>query len=84
MGKHNKIGYVISQNSLKTISVLLISTFFHFRYKKMIKKISRILVHDNFEQCQIGDKVLIREISPISKHKYFILQSILLRKLKKK
>ena len=83
MFSNYKIGYVISQNSFKTIRVIIISTFVHPRYKKLIKKINRFLVHDYTEKCQIGDKILISEQRPISKKKYFYVKAIFMRKLKK-
>ena len=80
MFKQTKIGYVVRTNMNKTIVVLSFLHYRHKRYKKLLTKIQKFLVHDPANFCKIGDKILIYPIRPLSKMKHFCFLQHLKRK----
>lgn len=46
-------------------------------YKKTINKFSKFHVHDEHQECSIGDVVQIKESRPISKTKSWVLLKII-------
>lgn len=70
-------GHVISNKMDKTISVLVERVIKHPVYGKYIKRSTKLLAHDEKNQCQEGDKVVITSSRPISKRKTFKLVEIL-------
>jgi small subunit ribosomal protein S17 len=83
MFKRLKYGYVIRTSMKKTIVVISFLSYQHLRYKKNLIKIQQFLVHDEKNQCKIGDKILISAIRPKSKLKHFSVVQILDRKFLK-
>lgn len=75
MIKKNNIkkGIVISNKMNKTIIVLISRLIKHKIYGKYIKKNSKIFVHDEYNKCNLGDVVFIKEFRPLSKKKSWIL-----------
>lgn len=71
------IGKVTSNKMDKTIVVSIIRRVKHPRYRKIIKKITRLHVHDAENECNIGDTVCICEARPFSKTKAWKLVSII-------
>ncbi|HMI76878.1 MAG TPA: 30S ribosomal protein S17 [Buchnera sp. (in: enterobacteria)] len=66
-------GYVIS-NKMQKSAVVTVERFIkHPIYKKFIKRTTKLHIHDEKNECSIGDKVEIRECRPISKTKSWIL-----------
>ncbi|CAL4323815.1 30S ribosomal protein S17 [Buchnera aphidicola] len=70
-------GYVKSNSMKKTITVIIERFIKHPIYKKFIKKRTKLHVHDEKNQCSVGDKVLVRECRPISKTKSWILVEVI-------
>ncbi len=83
MSEENKIrtlqGRVISDKMDKTITVLLERQVKHPLYKKYIKRSTKLHVHDENNDCAIGDLVAIRECRPMSKSKSWTLVEITVR-----
>ena len=77
MALKEKIGIVVSDKMQKTIVVKIESRFSHSIYSKIIVKTKRYLVHDENNECNIGDQVLIIENRPLSKNKHWILNKII-------
>jgi small subunit ribosomal protein S17 len=46
-------------------------------YSKTLIKTKKYLAHDELEECNIGDKVLVEECRPLSKRKRWKLLQIL-------
>jgi len=65
----SKVGRVSSNKMEKTLVVLVESHRNHPLYKKTIRKITRYKVHDEKNECGIGDVVRIVETRPMSKEK---------------
>ena len=72
-----KVGIVVSNKMDKTIVVQVESRFPHPIYAKTMVKTKRYLAHDETEQCNIGDEVLVQETRPLSKRKRWTLTKIL-------
>lgn len=71
MQKNKKIrtGIVVSDKMNKTVVVTVERVFRHPLYGKIIKRKKKYMVHDEKNQCKIGDSVKIIETKPISKFK---------------
>ncbi len=66
-------GTVVSTKMQNTIAVLVDRYVKHSKYKKYQRRSKKFLVHDVGNTAEMGDKVEIREIAPISKRKRFTL-----------
>ncbi len=81
MSEENKIrtlqGKVISNKMDKSITVLLERQVKHPLYKKYIRRSTKLHVHDENNECSIGDMVAIRECRPMSKTKSWALVKII-------
>lgn len=62
-------GVVVSNKMDKTIVVRVVRQVKHPIYSKIQTKYTRLYVHDENNQCQEGDTVIIQESRPISKMK---------------
>lgn len=71
------IGVVTSNKMQKTIVVAVERRMEHSKYGKFIKKTSRFYAHDEKNQCNIGDRVLLAETRPLSKNKCWRLVEII-------
>ena len=75
----SKIGLVSSNKMDKTLVVLVESHRNHPLYKKTIKKVKRYKVHDENNECKIGDTVKIVETRPLSKEKRWRVSKIIIK-----
>jgi small subunit ribosomal protein S17 len=73
----SKIGRVSSNKMEKTLVVLVESYRNHPLYKKTIRKVKRYKVHDENNECKIGDTVKIVETRPLSKEKRWRVSEII-------
>lgn len=62
-------GKVINDKNNKTILVLVVRRMMHKLYKKMLNRSKKYLVHDENNQCKIGDTVKFIETPAFSKRK---------------
>lgn len=62
-------GKVISEKMDKTIVVAVDRYFKHKLYKKYVRRTKKYKAHDEKGQYKVGDRVIIEESAPISKHK---------------
>lgn len=68
---------VVVSNGMQDSIVVSISRFIkHAKYKKFIKKSTKVMAHDAENACGVGDTVTIQETGPISKNKSWTLVSI--------
>ncbi len=73
-----RTGVVVSAGKMdKTIVVNVVSRVNHKVYKKVVQKSKKFKVHDENNECGIGDTVLIMETRPMSKDKYYRLVKII-------
>ena len=72
-----RTGKVVSDKMDKTVVVELQDNIRHPLYKKIIKRTSKLKVHDENNECNIGDRVRIMETRPLSKDKRWRLVKII-------
>ena len=77
--KRIKTGRVISSKMDKSVTVLLERQIKHALYGKYIKRSTKVLAHDEENNCGEGDKVMIAECRPLSKSKSWRVIEILER-----
>ena len=72
-----KTGVVVSAGKMdKTAVVMVVSNSKHPIYQKVVKKSNKFKVHDENNECGLGDTVEIMETRPLSKEKYYRLVRI--------
>jgi small subunit ribosomal protein S17 len=64
-----RLGRVVSNKMDKTVVVQVTDLKSHPLYKKVIQHRVRFKVHDEGNECKIGDLVRIMEIRPLSRDK---------------
>ncbi|QCI22942.1 30S ribosomal protein S17 [Buchnera aphidicola] len=70
-------GRVIS-NKMQKSAVVAIERFVkHMIYGKFIKRTTKLHIHDEKNECTIGDLIEIRESRPISKTKSWVLVRVI-------
>ena len=72
-----QIGSVVSDKMDKTATVLIERKVKHPLYGKFVKKSTKIHVHDENNECSMGDTVQITECRPYSKTKSWTLVKVL-------
>ncbi|WP_367673347.1 30S ribosomal protein S17 [Buchnera aphidicola] len=70
-------GYVKSNKMMKSAVVIIERFVKHTMYKKFVKRTTKFHVHDEKNECSVGDLVEIRECRPISKTKSWVLVRII-------
>lgn len=70
-------GRVVSNKMDKTITVLVERVVKHPVYGKYIKRSTKMMAHDEQNECHEGDVVSITSCRPLSKNKTFKLVQVL-------
>ena len=68
-GKRTVTGFVVSDKADKTVSVKIERLIKHPVYGKYIRRTTKVLAHDENNECKSGDRVTISECRPVSKNK---------------
>lgn len=63
------VGIVKSDKPDKTVVVEITRLALHPKYKKYVKKRTKLYAHDEKNECKVGDRVRIEETRPLSKLK---------------
>lgn len=76
--KHQRAvtGRVVSDRMDKTIAVETERRIKHPVYGKYLRRRTKLLVHDQDNQGKVGDRVIIRECRPLSRHKSWMLVQV--------
>lgn len=72
-------GVVLSNRMQKTVVVSVERMVLHAKYKKYLKRRTKVKAHDERNQCQVGDRVLIAECRPLSRDKRWRVSRIVER-----
>jgi small subunit ribosomal protein S17 len=75
--RKERTGIVVSNKMNKTVVVKIEERVTHEKYGKIMRHSIKFKAHDENNECDIGDKVLIMETRPLSKDKHFRLVKIL-------
>lgn len=68
-------GTVVASKMQDTCTVAVERYVKHPKYKKYLRRTKKYLVHDAGNTAEVGQKVAIKEVAPISKRKRFALIS---------
>ena len=77
--KKSFVGKVVSNKMDKTAVIEIERTIVHPKYQKVVKRFTRLKVHDQENRCKVGDAVKIIESRPISKEKRWVVETVLNR-----
>ena len=72
-------GTVVSSKMNKTISVAVERLVKHPTYGKFVRRTTKLLAHDENNECREGDTVAIAECRPLSRHKAWTLVRVVER-----
>lgn len=75
--RKERIGRVTSNKMQKTITVAIDRKVKHPMYGKFMNKTKKLTVHDEKNECGIGDTVRVMETRPMSKNKRWRLIEII-------
>ncbi len=75
--RKTRVGMVVSDKMDKTVVVAIADNVKHPKYGKVIKHTVKIHVHDENNECGVGDKVEVMETRPLSKTKRWHLVNII-------
>jgi small subunit ribosomal protein S17 len=64
-----RVGVVVSDKRDKTVTVEVVNMVTHPRYDKVMRRRTRLHVHDEANDARVGDTVRIMETRPLSKQK---------------
>ena len=74
--RKTRVGVVVSNKMDKTAVVTVDRRVQHAKYKKFLTRRTRYKVHDERNECGIGDRVMITESRPLSHDKRWRLSKI--------
>ena len=74
-----KVGHVVSRAGDKTIVVEVSRRVQHPFYKRYVNRRKKFYAHDERNQCQVGDRVRIAAMRPLSRLKRWRLVEIIQR-----
>ena len=74
--RKTRTGVVVKNGMDKSITIAIVRKVAHPIYKKYFKKTTKLMAHDEKNECNIGDVVKVMETRPISKNKNWRLVEI--------
>ena len=78
-GEHTLTGRVVSNKMDKTIAVAVERLIKHPSYGKYVRRTTKLLAHDEQNECQEGDTVAITPCRPLSRRKSWKLLRVVER-----
>ena len=72
-GRRILIGRVVSDKMDKTVTVQVTKKVKHPRYRKYVSRTQTYKAHDEDNQCEIDDEVVIQESRPLSRTKRWVV-----------
>ncbi len=75
--RKSRVGIVVSNSMDKTVIVAVNELKKHPLYEKHVKTTKKFAVHDENNECNVGDRVKIMETRPLSKTKSWRLTEII-------
>ena len=77
--RKERVGVVVSNKMEKSIVVSEVKKVKHPMYGKFVLKTKKYIVHDDKNDCNVGDTVKIMETRPLSKSKCWRMVEIIER-----
>lgn len=81
MSKTEKIGIVVSNKMNKSIVVEVEYRYRDPIYSKIIVQTKRYMAHDEENECNVGDKVILQPSRPLSRKKRWIVKDIIIKSI---
>jgi len=75
--RKSQVGIVTSTRMKKTVAVAVDRRVQHRMYKKILRRTSKFLAHDENSVCKVGDRVRIVETRPLSARKRWRVEKVL-------
>lgn len=75
--RKTRVGKVVSDKMDKTVVVAIEEHVKHPKYGKVMKRTVKIHVHDENNECGVGDKIEVMETRPLSATKRWRLVEII-------
>ncbi len=75
--RKERIGRVVSNKMEKSAVITVERKVKHPIYGKFVQKTSKLMVHDENNECGIGDTIRVMETRPLSKNKRWRLVEII-------
>ena len=75
--RKTRVGVVVSDKMDKTIVVAIRERVQHSLYGKIMNRTVKFKVHDENNECGVGDKVRVMETRPLSKEKRWWMVEII-------
>ena len=75
--RKERSGVVVSDRMQKTVVVSVERMVMHPKYRKFLKRRTKVKAHDETNQCHVGDRVLIVESRPLSRDKRWRVSQVL-------
>jgi small subunit ribosomal protein S17 len=80
--RKTRTGKVVSNAMAKTAVVAVARRVQHPKYRKFLTRRTRYQAHDEQNQCEVGDTVVITECRPLSRHKRWRVSKVVERAAK--
>ena len=77
--RKERTGVVVSDRMHKTVIVSVERTVMHRKYKKYLRRRTKVKAHDESNQSHVGDRVVIVECRPLSRDKRWRVSKIVER-----
>ena len=77
--RQEKVGVVTSNKMQKTVAVKVERQIIHPLYRRVVRRSTKFLAHDEKGECQVGDTVRIEETRPLSARKRWRVVGIISR-----
>jgi small subunit ribosomal protein S17 len=77
--RKERMGVVVSDRMHKTVIVSVERTVMHPKYKKYLRRRTKVKAHDENNQSHVGDRVVIVECRPLSRDKRWRVTKIVER-----
>jgi small subunit ribosomal protein S17 len=79
-GKRKTLTGVVSSDKMDKTAVVVVNRLvLHPDYRKYVRRRTRVMAHDEKNECHIGDKVLLVETRPLSRLKRWRVKEIIER-----
>ncbi len=74
--RKSQTGVVTSNRMDKTVVVAITRAYQHPLYKKIVRRTTKIMAHDEQNACSVGDVVQVIESRPLSRRKKWRVRQI--------
>jgi small subunit ribosomal protein S17 len=81
MSKTEKIGTIVSNKMNKSVIVEVEYRYRDRLYSKIIVQTRHYMAHDEKNECNIGDKVIVQPSRPLSRKKRWIVKDIIYKSI---